>query len=50
MRQTIREALASCTFYGKLRTFPIGYAEGSTVVKAEIKFREIAVKMFLFAM
>ena len=46
----VREALTFDPLEGKLRTFPIGYAECGTVVKSEIEFREIAVQVLFFAM
>ena len=50
MRQTIRETLAFNALDSKHRTFPIGDTEGSPVVVAEIKFREVAVKVLFVAM
>jgi hypothetical protein len=50
VRLTIREALVFDALNRKRRTFPVIKAEGSSGVKAEIKFREIAVQMHFFAM
>ncbi len=47
---TIREALAFDALNRKRRTFPVIKAEGSSGVKAEIKFREIAMQVLFLAM
>jgi hypothetical protein len=46
----VRQPLATWISDSNGRTFPIGKAEGDTVIIAEIKFREIAMQVLLSAM
>jgi hypothetical protein len=50
IKLTIRETLAFDALYSKHRTFPIIEAEGSSGIKAEVVFREIAMQVLFLAM